>query len=90
MSTIRVCNGATNGITVIAEKFDTSKLGELYDYTITTNYSNFVDCCVDTIEKLDPIEIGIKHKKMFMQNRPLKLYVEKLLTKDIFGPFENA
>ena len=90
MSTIRVCNGAANGITVIAEEFDTSELAEMYDYTITTDYSGFVDCCVDTIENLDPIEIGVGHKKLFAKNRPLKLFVENLLTADMFERFKYA
>ena len=79
MSTIRICNGAANGITVIAEKFDTSELSELYDYAVITDYEHFIDNCIEVIEKLDPIKIGLEFKEKFACERPLKYYVEALL-----------
>lgn len=89
MSTIRVCNGAANGITVIAEEFDQSELSKMYDYTVTTDYSNFVDCCVDVVENRDPIEIGFRHKEKFVRERPLKPFVEALLSAIYFDAYRG-
>jgi hypothetical protein len=79
MSTVRVTNGATNGIAVVAERFDRSALSVFYDYTITTDYSDFIDRCVSLVEREDPIALGLANKARFMMERPLKPFVERLL-----------
>jgi hypothetical protein len=79
MSTVRVVNGAANGIAVVAERFDESALGAFYDYTIATDYERFVERCVHLVEREDPVAIGAAARARFAAERPLKPRVERLL-----------
>ena len=88
MSTVRVANGATNGIAVIAERFDRSDLGELYAYTATADYDGFVDRCVQLVEREDPIAVGRAHGERFARERPLRPMVAKLLETPRLDPWK--
>jgi hypothetical protein len=87
MSTVRVVNGAANGIAVIAEDFDRSNLAQFYDYTLTTDYDGFVDRCVHLVEREDPVAIGADIQKKFAREQPLKPNVERLLIHPTLDPF---
>ena len=79
MSTVRVVNGAANGIAVVAEDFDRSDLAQLYDYTLTADYDGFIDRCVQLVEREDPVAIGAELQAKFALERPLQPNVERLL-----------
>ena len=89
MSTVRVVNGASNGIAVVAERFDTSDLAKFYDYTLTSDYDDFVDRCVQLVEREDPIAIGLANRDRFVRDCPLKPNVERLLAAPWFDPFRG-
>lgn len=90
MSTVRVCNGASNGIAVVAEQFDVSELAEMYDYAVTADYENFVDVCIELVERGDPVAIGKANMERFIRERPLRPYVEQLLAATVFDSFRSA
>lgn len=83
MSTVRVTNGAANGIAIIAERFDESALSVFYDYTVATDYAHFVERCVHLVELDDPVAIGAVARTRFAAERPLKPIVDRLLAMPI-------
>lgn len=89
MSTIRVTNGAANGVVVVAERFDESALSVFYDYTVTTDYSGFIDRCIALVENEDPIGIGLANRTRFMKERPLKPFVERLLAMPLLDRWRS-
>ena len=89
MSTVRVVNGASNAIAVVAERFDTSDLAKFYDYTLTSDYDGFIDRCVQLLEREDPVAIGFANRDSFARDYPLKPNVERLLAAPRFDPFRG-
>jgi hypothetical protein len=87
MSTIRVRNGASNGICVVAERFDESELVKMFDYTITCETSKYVSTCVDLAEANDYIAVGLRLKEKFKAERVLKYYVADMLPAPYLQPF---
>jgi hypothetical protein len=85
----RICLSTTNAIAVIAEAFDNADFAEMYRYTVTAPYDQFVERCIAFVEHEDPIAVGRANRERLARDRPLKDFVAALLAIPAFDRWRD-
>jgi hypothetical protein len=86
----RICTALQIGSTVVSEKFDTSRLGFLYDYTQASSYEELEERCVQLAADPACVEVGLDARERFKRGTPMVENMRRALKLPVFDAVAAA
>jgi hypothetical protein len=80
----RICTALQMGATLVSEKFDTSRLGALYEYTEACTFDEVADRCTALARAPDCIERGLAARERFKAGTSMVENLRRAMDLPIF------
>jgi hypothetical protein len=80
----RICTALQMGATVVAEKFDTSRLGSLYAYTHACTFDEVVERCWSLARAPDCAELGLAARERFARETSMADNLARAMDLPVF------
>jgi hypothetical protein len=89
-SPTRICTAVQMGATLVAEKFDTSRLGALYGYTQACAVDEIVERCCELVRAPECLELGLAARERFARETSMADNVRRAMSLPIFADLAAA
>lgn len=86
----RICTALQMGATLVAETFDTSRLGFLYAYTQACARDEIVDRCAELVQAPDCVDLGLAARERFKRETSMADNLRRAMTLPVFKELAAA
>lgn len=86
----RICTAVQMGATLVSERFDTSRLGNLYTYTQACVYDEIVERCAALARSPDCLAIGLEARERFKREAPMADTLDRAMALPVFEELAGA
>lgn len=80
----RICTALQMGATLVSERFDTTRLGELYRFTQACDFDEVVDRCAELARAPDCLAFGQEARERFRRERPMTDNLRRAMDLPVF------
>jgi hypothetical protein len=86
----RICTAVQMGATLVSERFDTSRLGNLYAYTQACAYEEIVERCAALARAPDCLDIGLEARERFKREVSMTDNLDRAMALPVFKELAAA
>ncbi len=84
LSPTRIVKALHSGALVLSERFDTSEIAGLYDYTVTCAYEEMAERAVDLVRSGDAVALGLETLSRFKAGPSMASNIAAAMTLPVF------